>query len=181
MPRYTNNLNIFSSNGKYESEMERLYREQLRALDIDVATENLQSFIISERLSQRQDYTHSDILKDYGKGRISKGLRSLELLAVLCSGVNYDDLFLFDRTIYFRDTSAIKNASDLELTTMVLINFGMLECINALPEPTTRDYRELCLSIGKSVRDGSYQTEKYKTYIIKESKKFIKMYLGIES
>ena len=179
MPRYANNLNIFSSNGKYESEMERLYREQLRALDIDVATENIQTFVISERLAQRQDYTHSDILKDYGKGRISKGLRSLELLAVLCSGVNYNDLFLFDRTIYSGDVATIKNSSDLELTTMVLTNFGMLECINALPEPTTKDYRELCLAIGKSVRDGSYQTDRYKTYIMKESKKFMKMYLGI--
>ena len=179
MPRYTNNLNIFSSNGKYESEMELLYREQLRKLDIDITTENTQTFIIGERLGRRQDYTHSDILKDYGKGRISKGLRSLELLSILCSGVNHDDLFLFDRTIYSGDVATIKNSSDLELTNMVLINLGMVECINNLPEPTTRDYRDLCLAVGKNVRDGSYQTDRYKTYIMKESKKLMKMYLGI--
>lgn len=179
MPRYTNNLVVVSSNGKYAAEMNRIYREYINSLEGEYNDTNIRTFVASERIGQQSDYTHSDILKDYGKGRISSGLKSLELLSILCSGVSHEDLFMFDRTIYYGDVYNFKNSSDEEMLASVLANMGMQIYIDNLPTHTAKDYRDLCLQIAKHVGDGTFVREQYKTYVLKESKRMVKLYLGI--
>lgn len=176
MALYSNNITIFSSNGKYEERMKQLYREHIEQLTFD---KNVQTFILSERIGQRSDYTHSNILKDYGNGRISSGLKSLELISILCAGVSHKDLFLFDRTIYTGNVYDFKNASDEELRSLVLINLGMLQYIESLASNVTQDYTDMCLKIGKHVKDGTFNSLSFKNYFIKESKKIVKLYLEI--
>lgn len=177
MPRYINNINIISSNGRYEEEMLRLYNEQMRNLDIQKSLENVQTFMIGERNAKHADYSYSNILKDYGKGRISDGLKSLELLSTLCSGVNHNDMFLFDRKTYYGTVYDIKNGTQQDLQKIILLNLGMYECITNLPIHVTKDYTKLIDEIGSHVKDGTFDINKYRTYILKESKRLMKIYL----
>ncbi len=179
MARYTNNITIFSSNGKFEEEMKKLYKEHIESLTFDKNTENVQTFILAERIGKNTDYTHSDILKDYGNGRISSGLKSLELISILCSGVSYQDLFLFDRVVYTGNVYNFKNSSDTELLVLVLSNLGMVQYIESLPSNITKEYIDICLKIGKHVKDGTFNLTSYKNYFIKESKKIVKLYLEL--
>lgn len=119
-------------------------------------------------------FKNTDIFLDNGIGRVSKGLRGLELLSKLCKGVVYDNLFLFNNVIYSSSPSAIKSASDDELIRIIISNLGMtlvMDYALSVSPSLVSQFNNLCLVIGKSVRSGVFNKDDYKTQVLVLSKK----------
>lgn len=124
------------------------------------------SYIVDPPLSeQTQLYQNSDIYLDRGDGRVSRGLRGLELLSKVCKGVNPEDLFMFHNVIYASTPNRIKAASKLELIDIVTDNIGMRYLVDsARKTPTSEDltkYESLCYRIGTEVKNGVFKRENY--------------------
>lgn len=177
MARYTNSIAILSSNGSYEKALKKRYYELMRQLDQERnVNESFSQYINNSLIPVNKDYSHSDILKDYGKGRISSGLKSLDVLSILSSGVSSKDLFLFDNTIYAGSVHEFREADDEELIKLVLLNLGMYSFMSSL----RKDYFDACLHIGKSTRNGTLDSKQYRGFFLKESRDAVKRYLGIQ-
>ena len=119
-------------------------------------------------------WQNSDVYLDSGEGRVSKGLRGLELLSRLCKGVAPDSLYLFSNVIYYSDAHAVKSASDERLIEIISANLGM-NFIEAAAEPIApgevTKFKTLCKSIGYQVRSGVFKKEDYKTRVLQSAKK----------
>ena len=90
MLQYTNSFIEVSALGDFETEIQKMYNRLRR----EAASAN--SFVVSETAEgdPTKDYMYSDILADRGRGKISKGLKSLELLAIIRTGTQPANLFL---------------------------------------------------------------------------------------
>lgn len=176
MARYTNSIVEVSSNGDFETQIEKLFK-QLRAQATNAQAKSDVRF----DPEKAKDYQYSSIIVDNGSGRISSGLKSLELLSVLCSGTSTSNLFLFDNTIYYGSAAQFHAANSDTLTSLTIANLGMSQVIAGLDNNTTAEYRNICLTIGKLVNAGAYTRDKYASYITKESKRLLKVYLRQEA
>jgi hypothetical protein len=173
MPQYTNSMRELSGAGNFESEIDKLFREMMAAA---TQGDDVSSHLTSANVTA-QDYQYSDILKDRGAGRISSGLKSLDLLSILCSGATPSNLFLFDNVIYSGNVSQIKSATDSELIDIVIANLGMELIVFNLPDTTTFAFKAKCLNIGKDVKVGYFEISTYNTYILSETKRLTRIYL----
>jgi len=114
-------------------------------------------------------YQNSDIFLDSGDGRVSKGLRGLELLSRLCKGVDPANLFLFNNVIYSSNPRAVKAADREELISIIVNNLGMLNVLqNAekIAPGEVEKFRTLCYTIGYEVRSGMFKQENYKSRVL---------------
>lgn len=174
MPRFTNSIIQVSGSGDFETQIEKLYNK-LR-LESSAAPDNFNNVIlISEKTPK--DYNYSNILTDGGSGRITSGLKSLELMGILCSGTEVSNLFLFDNVIYVGTISQFKTYNDDKLTELVISNLGMDTIVSELSESTTEAFRNKCLLMGKDVRVGIFSPDTYKKYILAEAKRLTRLYL----
>lgn len=123
---------------------------------------------------QNQLYQNSDIYLDYGDGRVSRGLRGLELLSKLCKGVDPSDLFMFHNVIYSSTPARVKEASKEELIDIVTDNVGMRYIIDAVRVSPTADvvrFDSLCYTIGMEVKAGTFKRETYHNRMLGVTKK----------
>ena len=174
MPRFTNSIIQVSEAGDFETQLEKLYN-QLR-LEANQRPDNFDS-VISDTQKTPQDYNYSNILKDSGSGRITSGLKSLELISVTCSGSDVDNLFLFDNVIYAGSSSQFKTADDKTLTNLVIANLGLEVIVAALSDETTADIKEQSLKMARDVKVGNFFPDNYKKYILSEAKRLTRLYI----
>ena len=130
--------------------------------------------------STPQDYNYSSILTDSGFGRLEAGLKSLELLGLLCSGALLNNLFLFDNVIYHGSVDKFQNATDDQLINLVIVNLGLDVVIATLSDRTTEDFRSVCLRMGRDVKVGVFDPAVYSSYILLNGKALVKIYLQIQ-
>lgn len=126
------------------------------------------------KIEQTALYQNSNIFLDSGNGRVSKGLRGLELLSRLCKGVPSQNLFLFNNVIYTSNPNAVKNANRDELIAIVIDNLGLTDTVaNAvLIAPTlVANFRNACYQIGYQVRSGNFQKENVESQMLVYGKK----------
>lgn len=126
------------------------------------------------KVEQTALYQNSNIFLDQGNGRVSKGLRGLELLSRLCKGVPSKNLFLFNNIIYSSSPNAIKNANRDELVSIVIDNLGLTDTVaNAvIIAPTlVENFRTACYQIGYQVRSGLFQKENVESQMLVYGKK----------
>lgn len=119
-------------------------------------------------------YQNSDVFLDSGDGRVSKGLRGLELLSRLCRGVPQSNLFMFNNVIYASSPQAVKSANRDRLIEIVIANLGVAAIVeNATPiaPGEVENFRTLCHTIGYDVRSGNFQKENYKSRVLRSTKK----------
>lgn len=136
--------------------------------------EGLESSVKND--ADRVRYKDDGILYDYGEGRVSKGMRGLELLSKLCKGVANNDLYLFNNVIYSSSPELVFAANDEELTWIVINNLGMFDIVNRASSVTSslvNDYKALCLRIGSSVRSGIYRKDLYAAQLRRQSRNLV--------
>lgn len=121
-----------------------------------------------------QLYQKTDTYLDDGTGRVSRGLRGLELLSKLCRGVNPADLFLFNNVIYASSPSAIKEADRNKLIEIVIANLGMTYVVQSTMRThakETEEFMTLAYTIGYQVKSGIFNPDHYKTRVLRFAKK----------
>lgn len=174
MPRFTNSIIQVSEAGDFETQIQKLFN-QLR-LEATQRPDNFGLFVVDTDKTPK-DYNYSNILTDSGSGRITSGLKSLELISVQCSGSDVDNLFLFDNVIYAGSASEFKSADNTALTNLVIANIGLEVIVAALAEITTVGIRDKALKMGRDVKVGNFYPDNYKKYILSESKKLVRLYI----
>lgn len=123
---------------------------------------------------KNQLYQKTDTYLDDGTGRVSRGLRGLELLSKLCRGVNPADLFLFNNVIYASSPSAIKEANRDKLIEIVIANLGMTYVVQSTMGThvkETEEFMALAYTIGYQVKSGTFNPDQYKTQVLRFAKK----------
>jgi len=131
---------------------------------------------IAQNEPERIQYKDDGILYDYGDGRVSKGMRGLELLAKLCKGVATSDLYLFNNVIYSSNPERIASASDEELTWIVINNLGMFDVVNrasSVANKAVDEYKTMCLRAGQSVRSGVYKKDLFAAQLRRQSRNLV--------
>lgn len=126
------------------------------------------------KVEQTALYQNSNIFLDSGNGRISTGLRGLELLSRLCKGVPSQNLFLFNNVIYSSNPNAVKNANRDELISIVINNLGLTDTVaNAviIAPSLVENFRNACYQIGYQVRSGVFQKENVESQMLVYGKK----------
>lgn len=174
MPRFTNSIIQVSGSGDFETQIQKLYNK-LR-LESSSPPNNLDNVLLSSEKTPK-DYNYSNILTDGGSGRVSSGLKSLELLSILCSGTEISNLFLFDNVIYVGTVNQFKTYNDDKLTELVIANLGMELIVSELADSTVEAFRSKCLLMGKDVKVGVFSPDTYRKYIISECKRLTRLYL----
>jgi len=174
MPQFTNSVIEVSENGDFETQIEKLYRELRNS---SVGKNSAESSKIAPSSVKPQDYAYANILYDRGNGRITSGLKSLNLLSILCSGTTPQNLFLFDNVVYAGSVYQFKNLDDTALIALVVANLGMETVVTNLSDQSTLPLRNKCLKIAKEIKVGSFVVETYRQYILAECKKLTKLYL----
>ena len=172
MPQFSNQILEVSGGSEFISAVARLLNGQ----QTNSQPENSFANIIAAHI-QRADYQFSDIITDEGNGRISAGIKSLDLLSILCAGEPPDNLFLFDNVIFAGSVNLIKSANPTELTDIVLKNLGMFTIVNGLANVTTVEFKDKCLQMGNDVKVGNFFIDKYKTYILSRAKTLTRSYI----
>lgn len=174
MPRFTNSIIQVSEVGDFETQIKKLYT-QLR-LEATKRPDNFNSFI--DNISKtEQDYNYSNVIKDSGSGRTSAGLKSLELLSVMCSGADIANLFLFDNVIFAGSPNEFKSANNIKLINLVIANLGLELIVDSLAGNITQNLRDTALRMGTDVKVGNFYPDMYKKYILTESKKLVRLYI----
>jgi len=163
-----------SGNGDFETQIQKLFN-QLRQQSTD-SINNYDNFVAALP-TKEEDYTYSNILEDHGDGRISAGMKSLELLSIMCSGTAPGNLFLFDNVVVTGSVNEFKTGSDKQLTNLVIANLGMEIVISGLSTEATASYRNQCLKIAKEVKTGFFDIDAHGKYILRESRRLTKLYL----
>lgn len=176
MPQYTNSIIEVSALGDFETEVNKLLAESRASI---ATGDNNASEFVALLPQKPTSSMYSSILLDTGNGRISQGLRGLELLSILCSGTAPNNLFLFDSVIYTGSAYQFKNGTDAQLIALVTSNLGMTAVVNGLPTSQTSAYITKCLSIAKEVKGGRFIAATSRKSMIASSKKLVKYYLGI--
>lgn len=177
MPTYNNKFVEVSALGTFETEIEKLNRQVRNGtLDGTSLTSNISVDVDS---TKPKDYNYSNILIDNGTGRISAGLKSLELQSIIRSGTEPSNLFLFDNIIFYGTALDYDTTDEQRLIDLVLYNIGMKTIIDSLSDATTSEYKNICLKISKLVRTGNYQSTMYASYIKKQSVILVKKYLEV--
>ncbi len=126
------------------------------------------------KVEQTALYQNSNIFLDSGNGRVSKGLRGLELLSRLCKGVPSQNLFLFNNVIYSSNPNSVKNANRDELINIVIDNLGLTDtAANAIiiAPSLVENFRNSCYQIGYQVRSGVFQKETVESQMLVYGKK----------
>ena len=130
------------------------------------------------RKNTKKDYLFADILKDRGNGRVSSGLRSLELLSRLCGGADASKLFLFDTPLYVGAVGITKRAVGEELFQIVYRSLGMTEVVENLSTEQLASAKKLFNEIGAMVKTGNFQKENYRLATLTECKRLTRLYLN---
>lgn len=176
MLKYTNSFIEVSALGDFETEIQKLYNRLKRESTIE--SDTLIPLSPDVRTPQN-DYLYSDVLSDSGHGKISKGLKSLEMLSIIRTGTHPSSLFLFDNKVIYGTSNTFNTTSKVELIDTVLKNIGMYDIIRAMPDDEFTQYKDVCFKIALKVKSGTYTSDLYAAYIKSESKKIIKRYLNI--
>ncbi|WAX21623.1 hypothetical protein [Stenotrophomonas phage RAS14] len=137
-------------------------------------TQSLETSIQNEPVEQV--YKDDGILYDYGDGRVSKGMRGLELLSKLCKGVSNSDLYLFNNVIYSSNPERVAAASDEELSWIVINNLGMFDVVNrasAVATQSVEEYKQICLRVGYAVRSGIYKKDLFAAQLRRQSRNLV--------
>lgn len=150
--------------------------EYINSLQFPVNIESSNNGYVPEKPDNERNalYQNSDIYLDSGNGRVSTGLRGLELLSVLCKGVDPSNLFLFNNVIYSSNPRAVKTASRDELIQIIINNLGMTTIVqNAIPTAPNEveRFRLLCYAMGYEVRSGVFKKENYKNRVLIAAKR----------
>lgn len=173
MPRYTNSFVEVSSLGNFETEIERLYR-RIRNRSTDSSTAQ----VLSSQIDQTPvEVAYANITIDNGNSRTKAGLKSLELLSIIRSGTAPQNLFLFDNVIYFGSPSDFDTGDTEKLADIVIVNLGMQLVVDSLADNTVQQFREVCGKIGMLVKTGKYTSDRYSSFITKESRRLVKLYI----
>ena len=180
MPRYYQTFNEVYASSDFETEMDKQYKEIMARLHRERLDDNHDYVPDNLYDNVPRDSKYSGILLDRGNGRVSKGLKSLELLALLCSGVDPSTLFLFDSVIYAGRASDFFNGSDEQLLNLVLINIGIDDSLKAIDNESFNTFKTTCLNIGKMVKSGDYTSDKFASYIRRECKNIINLRLQLK-
>lgn len=131
---------------------------------------------IAQNEPERIQYKDDGILYDYGEGRVSKGMRGLELLSKLCKGVANSDLYLFNNVIYSSNPERVAAANDEELAMIVINNLGMFDVVNrasSVASSAVAEYKTLCTRIGYSVRSGVYKKDFLAAQLRRQSRNLV--------
>jgi hypothetical protein len=131
---------------------------------------------IAQNEPERIQYKDDGILYDYGEGRVSKGMRGLELLSKLCKGVSNSDLYLFNNVIYSSNPERVAAANDEELAMIVINNLGMFDVVNrasTVASSAVEEYKALCIRIGYSVRSGIYKKDFLAAQLRRQSRNLV--------
>lgn len=126
------------------------------------------------KIEQTALYQNSNVFLDQGQGRVSTGLRGLELLSRMCKGVPYENLFLFNNVIYSSSPNEVLNADREGLIQIVINNLGLADTvINATPvaPDLVARFRNACYQIGYQVRSGTFQKENVQNQMLVYGKK----------
>jgi len=177
MALMTTNLKEVSATGDFETQIQRLLRELRTA---ETGSKSPSKSFIADLQKKPTDYAYANILVDDGNGRITSGLRSLELLSLICSGTSPQNLFLFDSVIYTGSENDFKTANDKKLLQLVLQNLGMETVVSSLSDETTIDYKSFCLRIGNQVKTGTFVAATVDSFMLTESKRLVKLFLKKE-
>lgn len=169
MGRYFDSMGVAGTIPQLETELDRFARQLSSALNPLDAPITVQT--------DSSELQYQNILKDYGQGRISSGLRSLELLSHLRNGVSPQDLFLFDDTIFYGTAQSFSSTNNEELVRIVLANLGMLEVYQGTPEMQRESYRSLCLRVVNKVKAGAFLASEFSAVVRRESKILVNAYL----
>ncbi|QDJ96506.1 hypothetical protein Xoosp13_320 [Xanthomonas phage Xoo-sp13] len=141
---------------------------------VNIVTSN-DGYVVPEADTDRTAlYQNSNVIVDYGDGRVSKGLRGLELLAKLCKGVDPSKLFLFNNVIYASTPGKIKSASNDELIDIIIINLGMELLVNKASQVSQSEvtkFRSLCYTIGYEVKSGTFKRENFSSRVLLATKR----------
>lgn len=175
MLKYTNSFIEVSALGDFETEIQKLYNRLKRESTIE--SDTLIPFSPDVRNPQN-DYLYSDVLSDSGHGKISKGLKSLEMLAIIRTGTSPANLFLFDNKIVYGTSNSFNTTSSAELIELVHRNIGMFDIISAMTTHDFTQFNATCLKIALKVKNGTYTSDVFASYIKSESKKITKRYLN---
>lgn len=175
MPRYSNSVVELSALGNFETEIRKLYRQ--RRAEAERPPINATNAFAPNLNNVPEDYKFASILIDRGAGRISSGLKSLELLSLLCAGVPPNKLFLFDNVIYAGSATAFASGTDEELTKLVIANIGMTTIVDNLPPSRTANISSVALRIAKTVKSGGYTADMYSAFMRRESKDLTEIYI----
>ncbi len=148
------------------------------SLKFPVAISQSDSGYVPEKPKSEQTalYQNSNIFLDGGNGRVSKGLRGLELLSRLCKGIPSQNLFLFNNVIYSSNPNAVKNANRDELISIVIDNLGLTDTVaNAviIAPSLVENFRNACYQIGYQVRSGVFQKENVESQMLVYGKKLV--------
>lgn len=126
--------------------------------------------------AERIQYKDDGILYDYGDGRVSKGMRGLELLSKLCKGVANSDLYLFNNVIYSSNPERVAAANDEELSMIVINNLGMFDVVNRaslVANSAVEEYKRLCTRVGYAVRSGVYKKDLFAAQLRRQSRNLV--------
>lgn len=173
MPRYTNSFIEVSALGDFETQIQKLFR-QMR----NNSTKSSTAQVLSAQAEEiPAEVAYANIIIDNGNSRIKAGLKSLELLSILRSGTAPQNLFLFDNVIYFGSPSDFDTSDTEKLADIVIVNLGMQLVVDFLAEDTVQQFREVCGKIGMLVKTGKYTSDRYSSFITKESRRLVKLYI----
>lgn len=175
MPRYTNSFIEVSALGNLESEIQKLYRQIRNGTAKDDPSIETSTAATDPSTSK----TYANIVIDDGNARIKSGLKSLELLSILRSGTSPQNLFLFDNVIYVGSPVDFETSNEERLVSIVVQNLGMALVVDTLAEETTERFRGVCLKIAMLVKTGKYNSSMYSEYIIKESRRLVKLFVKV--
>lgn len=177
MPTYNNKFIEVSALGAFETEIEKLNR---RVRNGTADSTSLNATDLADIVSTKPtDYNYSNILVDNGSGRITSGLKSLELLSIIRSGTSPANLFLFDNIIFYGTALDFDTTNEKQLIDLVLYNLGMKLIVDTLSERTTAEYKSICLKVAKLVRTGNYEASLYSSYLKRNSANLVKKFLEI--
>lgn len=126
------------------------------------------------KFEQMALYQNADIYADSGNGRVSDGLRGLELLSRTCKGIPIDNLFMFNNTIHSSSADQVKNASDDQLIQIVIDNLGLtfiMSNAKKVSPSLVEEFRTVCYRIGYQVRSGTFQKEPIQSTVLMYAKK----------
>ncbi len=148
MLKYTNSFIEVSALGDFETEIQKLYNKLRR--DATITSTRFEATPITEQDSTK-DYLFSDILADVGRGKISTGLKSLELLSIIRTGTQPSNLFLFDNKIVYGTAASFNTAVSTDLVDIILKNIGMYDIINNIEGEIYHVYFSLAYGITPSL------------------------------
>lgn len=122
------------------------------------------------------------LLYDLGDGPLTNGLRALEVMSNIISGVSEKGYMIFNRYPMVFSASEMINSDDESAFRIVLFNlkmdsyFEIAKNLNLSDEVS--DYKNMCILISKRIKSGSLKFDDFYNTVLNKSKKLIKLTLN---